>query len=291
MSIQSAITDSQTRMSLSFSDNIQTACVEYACSLTKSLSRVQLCDPMDRSPPDSSVHGISQARTLAWVAILSPGDLSDPGMEPGSPASPALAGGFFTTVPSGKPLHWLCSLLNSKICGNSSRAEPKHLSIQAPLPGSTLPLTGTGGRTWEAGPLTKWPVKTQEVTRQVMVQVEGCETSARMGFCASGNWGTLFNINSWKASLCACLRVLQEPSNRWRKGWNILFGKSDLSVSLQPWARSRPRIPGQIQLGAEKGLIKASSRDWDTFLQREMKFKIEEVSQVLRDRLITRGCE
>ena len=54
---------------------------------------------MDHSPPDSSVHGISQARTLAWVAIPSPGDLSDPGMEPGSPASPALAGGFFTTVP------------------------------------------------------------------------------------------------------------------------------------------------------------------------------------------------
>ena len=26
-----------------------------------------LCDPMD--PPDSSVHGISQARILEWVAI------------------------------------------------------------------------------------------------------------------------------------------------------------------------------------------------------------------------------
>ena len=32
-------------------------------------SRVQLCDPMDHSPPGSSVHGISQARTLEWVAI------------------------------------------------------------------------------------------------------------------------------------------------------------------------------------------------------------------------------
>ena len=27
-----------------------------------------LCDPMDRSPPGSSVHGISQVRTLEWVA-------------------------------------------------------------------------------------------------------------------------------------------------------------------------------------------------------------------------------
>ena len=28
-----------------------------------------LCDPIDGSPPGSSVHGILQARTLEWVAI------------------------------------------------------------------------------------------------------------------------------------------------------------------------------------------------------------------------------
>ena len=28
-----------------------------------------LCDPMDCSPPGSSVHGILQARILEWVAI------------------------------------------------------------------------------------------------------------------------------------------------------------------------------------------------------------------------------
>ena len=33
------------------------------------LSHVQLCDPMDCSPPGSSVHGISQARILEWMAI------------------------------------------------------------------------------------------------------------------------------------------------------------------------------------------------------------------------------
>ena len=32
-----------------------------------------------------------------------PGDLPDPGIEPMSFASPALAGGFFTTLPPGKP--------------------------------------------------------------------------------------------------------------------------------------------------------------------------------------------
>ena len=30
-----------------------------------------LCDPMDCSPPGSSVHGILQARTLEWVAMSS----------------------------------------------------------------------------------------------------------------------------------------------------------------------------------------------------------------------------
>jgi len=39
----------------------------YPC--TCSLSHVLLCDPMDCSPPGSSVHGISQKRVLEWVAI------------------------------------------------------------------------------------------------------------------------------------------------------------------------------------------------------------------------------
>ena len=33
-----------------------------------------LCDPMDSSPPGSSVHGTSQARILERVAIPTPGD-------------------------------------------------------------------------------------------------------------------------------------------------------------------------------------------------------------------------
>ena len=45
-----------------------------------------LCDPVDCSPPGSSVHGILQARILEWVAIPSPGDLPDPGIKPTSPA-------------------------------------------------------------------------------------------------------------------------------------------------------------------------------------------------------------
>ena len=41
-----------------------------AAAAAKSLqSYPTLCDPIDSSPPGSSVHGILQARTLEWVAI------------------------------------------------------------------------------------------------------------------------------------------------------------------------------------------------------------------------------
>ena len=48
----------------------------------------------------ASLHGIPQARILEQVAMPSSGDLPNPEMEPASlvsPASPALAGRFFTT--------------------------------------------------------------------------------------------------------------------------------------------------------------------------------------------------
>ena len=41
-----------------------------------------LCDPMDCSPPGSSVHSSLQARILEWVALPLTGDLPDPGIEP-----------------------------------------------------------------------------------------------------------------------------------------------------------------------------------------------------------------
>ena len=61
-----------------------------------------LCSSMDCSPPGSSVHGISQAKLLEQVAISFSRGSSQPGVETVS-WSLALAGGFFTTVPPGKP--------------------------------------------------------------------------------------------------------------------------------------------------------------------------------------------
>ena len=51
--------------------------------------------------------GFPRQEYLSGLPFPSPGDFPDPGIEP---SSPALAGGFFTTEPPGKPsklLHFL----------------------------------------------------------------------------------------------------------------------------------------------------------------------------------------
>ena len=44
-----------------------------------------LCNPMDYSPPSSSVHKIFQAKYWSALPFPSPGDLPGPGIEPMSP--------------------------------------------------------------------------------------------------------------------------------------------------------------------------------------------------------------
>jgi len=58
---------------------------------------------MDSSPPVFSVHGIPRQEYWSRLPFPSPGDLSDPGIEPASPAFSVLVGGFSTSVPPGKP--------------------------------------------------------------------------------------------------------------------------------------------------------------------------------------------
>ena len=79
------------------------------CTRAKSLqSCPALCDPIDCSPPRSSVHGILQARILEWVAI--------PSSRESSPIKlvsciSCIAGGLFTTEPLGKPKCYMLLLL------------------------------------------------------------------------------------------------------------------------------------------------------------------------------------
>ena len=48
-------------------------------------SCLTLCDPMDYSLPGPSVHGILRQEYWGGLPFPSPGDLPDPGIEPGSP--------------------------------------------------------------------------------------------------------------------------------------------------------------------------------------------------------------
>ena len=75
------------------------------CCCLAAQSYPTLCDPMDGSPPGSSLHRILQARILEWQyssigrgknTCPPPGDLPNPGIEPVSLMSPALTGRIFT---------------------------------------------------------------------------------------------------------------------------------------------------------------------------------------------------
>ena len=71
---------------------------------------------MDHSPPGSSVHGVLQAVILGHgLPCPPPGDLPDPGTEPTSLMSPALAGGFFTTSATGEA-HTLHTRYSFSVC-------------------------------------------------------------------------------------------------------------------------------------------------------------------------------
>ena len=73
----------------------------------EALGRVQLFrDPMECRPPGASVHGISQARMLEWVANPSSRGPSRSRGQARISCISCVAGGFFflTTQSSGKPL-------------------------------------------------------------------------------------------------------------------------------------------------------------------------------------------
>ena len=69
----------------------------HVCAQSLQL-HLTLCDPVDCSPPDSSVHGISQARVPKWVAML-------PKIKPVSPAPPALQVAPLPPEPPGKQVY------------------------------------------------------------------------------------------------------------------------------------------------------------------------------------------
>ena len=75
-----------------------------------------LCDSMDYSPPGFSIHGISQARILEWVAISSSRGSSWPRDQTHVSCVSYIAGNSLLLEPSGRPLvkGYLVSFIQEK---------------------------------------------------------------------------------------------------------------------------------------------------------------------------------
>ena len=67
------------------------------CSVTQLC--LTLCDPLDCSPPSSSVFGFSRQEYWSRLPFPTPRDLPNLRIEPVSLVSSASAGEFFTTAP------------------------------------------------------------------------------------------------------------------------------------------------------------------------------------------------
>ena len=111
-----------------------------------------LCDPMDCSPPDSSVHGILQVRILEWVVIPFSGGFSFPRDQTWVSC---IAGRFFTVLTDRKPtvrkkvieLTFLCwhqfsSVAQSYLTlGDPVNRSTPGLPVHRQLPESTQPMS------------------------------------------------------------------------------------------------------------------------------------------------------
>ena len=110
-----------------------------ALECAQSLSHVQLLAALwtvAHQAPRSM--GFPRQEYWSRLPFPSPGDLPDPGFEPMSLVSPALAGRFLTTEPAGKPYESklnTCSLglQDSHLCGI-------HMFPVCPAPGPLPPL-------------------------------------------------------------------------------------------------------------------------------------------------------
>ena len=80
----------------------------------QSLSRVWLCATLWTVAHQAPLSvGFFRQEYWRGLLFLPPGNLPDPGIEPTTLTSPALAGGFFTTEPPGKPYHFLSQIADS----------------------------------------------------------------------------------------------------------------------------------------------------------------------------------
>ena len=78
-----------------------------SCVCVRAQSCLTLCDPMDCSPPRSSIHGFPRQEYRSRLPFPPPGDLPDTGIKPGPPAAPALQANSLQLSHLGRPSPYL----------------------------------------------------------------------------------------------------------------------------------------------------------------------------------------
>ena len=100
------------------------------CSCSVAQSCLTLCEPVNCSPPGSSVHGISQARILEWVAISSCRGSS----RPRDPTHVSCTGRWIPyhwAIREAQEKSWACSFarLLISLCGCAKREGQQQLKL------------------------------------------------------------------------------------------------------------------------------------------------------------------
>ena len=78
-------------------------CMHYSVGLSRAQSCRLFVIPWTVARQDPLTMGFLRQEYWSGLPFPPPGNLPNPGTESTSPVSPALADGFFTTVPPGKP--------------------------------------------------------------------------------------------------------------------------------------------------------------------------------------------
>ena len=120
-----------------------------------------LCDPVDCSPPGSSVQGFPRQECWSGLSFPLLGNIPDRGIKP---TATTLAGRFFTTEPPGKPSRSQCSTSKASplctLCTSASQSFQMLGTRQARVTSPTVPCHTVavqnhilGGRCWLERPL------------------------------------------------------------------------------------------------------------------------------------------
>ena len=185
------------------------------------------------------------SRQAYWsgLPLSTPVDLLNPGIEPVPPVSPALTGGFFTTVPPGKPeISWAL-----KLAAAAAKSLQSYLTLCDPIdgnpPGSPVPGI-LQARTLECVAISfsnawKWKVKVKSLSRVWLLatpRIAAYQASLSMGFSTQKYWSGVplpspeiswaqlkstkprapsQSIDFWKIIDSCCFKVLLLATANW----------------------------------------------------------------------------